>query len=142
MQASDLNTTRAPAAGRLASFDHLVFLAGRLMVGLLFVWAGIDKIQGWPNALQEVADGGLPLPALTLALTIALQLLGGAAIMLGRWLRPSCWVLAGFTALATVLYHGFWTQTGAARHGELITFMEHVCMVGGLLVLSTLERRK
>lgn len=142
MEISDLNHARAPAAGRFAAFDHAVFLAGRLMVGLLFVWAGIDKIQGWPNALQEVAGAGLPLPALTLALTIALQVLGGGAIMLGRWLRASCWALAGFTALATVLYHGFWTQAGAARHGELITFMEHVCMVGGLLVLSTLGKQR
>jgi putative oxidoreductase len=142
METSDLNITRAPAARRFASFDHAVFLAGRLMTGLLFLWAGIDKIQGWPDALQEVAGAGLPLPALTLALTVALQLLAGAAIMLGRWLRPSCWALAAFTALATILYHGFWTQAGAARHAELITFMEHVCMVGGLLLLSTLGKHR
>lgn len=125
---------------RPSPLDRTVRTAGRLMVGLLFVWAGIDKIQGWPDALAEVAGGGLPFPALTLAATIVLQIAAGAAIMLGRWLRPSCWALAAFTALATVLYHGFWQASGAARHGELITFMEHVCMVGGLLVLSTLHR--
>ena len=35
--------------------------AGRILVGLLFVWAGIDKIQGWQGALAEVAGGGLPV---------------------------------------------------------------------------------
>jgi putative oxidoreductase len=77
-----------------------------------------------------------------LALTVLLQVAGGAAIIVGRWLRPSCWALAGFTALATVLYHGFWHATGAARHAELIPFMEHVCIVGGLLVVSTLDTRR
>lgn len=124
----------------LTPLDHAVRTGGRLLVGLLFVWAGIDKLQGWPEALAEVAGAGLPLPALLLAATVLLQIGAGGAIMLGRWLRPSCWALAGFTALATVLYHGFWHAAGAARHGELITFMEHVCMVGGLLVLSTLHR--
>ncbi|WP_296947559.1 DoxX family protein [uncultured Massilia sp.] len=131
----------ASAADRPGSLDRAVRTAGRLMVGVLFVWAGIDKIQGWSGALQEVAGGGLPFPALTLGLTILLQVAAGAAVMLGRWLRPACWALAAFTALATVLYHGFWHAAGAARHAELITFMEHVCMVGGLLVVSTLEGR-
>ncbi|MFK3736992.1 DoxX family protein [Massilia sp. TN1-12] len=124
-----------------SSFDRTLRTAGRILVGLLFVWAGIDKIQGWPGALAEVAGGGLPFPPLLLAATIVLQIAAGAAIMAGRWLRPSCWALAAFTALATVLYHGFWHATGEARHNELITFMEHVCMVGGLLVLSTLHGR-
>ncbi|KGF79140.1 hypothetical protein IA69_26290 [Massilia sp. JS1662] len=116
--------------------------AGRVLVGVLFLWAGIDKMQGWQGALQEVAAGGLPAPTLLLALTILLQVAGGAAIIAGRLLKPACWALAGFTALATVLYHGFWHATGAARHAELIPFMEHVCIVGGLLVVSTLEQRR
>ncbi|MDN4051980.1 DoxX family protein [Massilia sp. YIM B02763] len=119
--------------------DRTVRTVGRILVGLLFVWAGIDKVQGWQGALAEVAGGGLPFPPFLLAATIVLQIAAGAAIMLGRWLRPSCWALAAFTALATVLYHGFWQAAGEARHNELITFMEHVCMVGGLLVLSTLH---
>jgi putative oxidoreductase len=134
-----------PAAARAASapgFDHTVRTAGRVLVGVLFLWAGIDKAMGWQGALQEVAAGGLPAPVVMLALTVLLQVAGGAAVIAGRWLRPSCWALAGFTALATVLYHGFWHATGAARHAALIPFMEHVCIVGGLLVVSTLERQR
>ena len=134
-----------PAAARAASapgFDRTVRTAGRVLVGVLFLWAGIDKVIGWQGALQEVVAGGLPLPSVMLALTVLLQVAGGAAIILGRFLRASCWALAGFTALATVLYHGFWHASGAARHAELIPFMEHVCIVGGLLVVSTLEPRR
>jgi putative oxidoreductase len=143
MTTPDLDYTHAPAGTRAApAFDHAVRTAGRVLVGVLFLWAGIDKVLGWQGALQEVAAGGLPAPALMLALTVLLQVAGGAAIVAGRLLRPSCWALAGFTLLATVLYHGFWHATGAARHAELIPFMEHVCIVGGLLVVSTLETRR
>jgi putative oxidoreductase len=139
----DLANHRAAAPAVPADgFDRTVRTAGRVLVGVLFLWAGIDKMQGWQGALQEVAAGGLPAPGLTLALTILLQVAGGAAIIAGRLLKPACWALAGFTALATVLYHGFWHATGAARHAELIPFMEHVCIVGGLLVVSTLEPRR
>ena len=145
MTTPNFDATTTPAAARAASapgLDHTMRTAGRVLVGVLFLWAGIDKVMGWPGALQEVVAGGLPAPALMLALTVLLQVAGGAAIMAGRLLRPSCWALAGFTALATVLYHGFWHATGAARHAQLIPFMEHVCIVGGLLVVSTLERRR
>jgi putative oxidoreductase len=145
MTLPNLDVRNAPAAARAAAapvHDHTVRTAGRMLVGVLFLWAGIDKVTGWPGALREVVAGGLPAPALMLALTIVLQVAGGAAIIAGRLLRPACWALAGFTALATVLYHGFWHATGAARHAELIPFMEHVCIVGGLLVVSTLETRR
>ncbi|MCS0612359.1 DoxX family protein [Massilia kyonggiensis] len=139
----DLANHRAAAPAVPADgFDRTVRTAGRVLVGVLFLWAGIDKVQGWQGALQEVAAGGLPAPTLLLALTILLQVAGGAAIIAGRLLKPACWALAGFTALATVLYHGFWHASGAARHAELIPFMEHVCIVGGLLVVSTLEARR
>jgi putative oxidoreductase len=140
MTTPNLDVRNAPAAAPV--HDHTVRTAGRMLVGVLFLWAGIDKVMGWPGALQEVVAGGLPAPGFMLALTIVLQVAGGAAIIAGRLLRPACWALAGFTALATVLYHGFWHATGAARHAELIPFMEHVCIVGGLLVVSTLETRR
>ena len=140
MTTPDLDYIHAPAAARAApGVDRAVRTAGRVLVGVLFLWAGIDKVLGWQGALQEVVAGGLPAPTVMLALTVLLQVAGGAAIIAGRWLAPSCWALAAFTALATVLYHGFWHATGAARHAELIPFMEHVCIVGGLLVVSTLE---
>lgn len=145
MTTPDLDYSNASAGALPASapgLDHTVRTVGRVMVGVLYLWAGIDKVQGWNGALQEVVAGGLPAPTLMLALTVLLQVAGGAAIIAGRLLRPACWALAGFTALATVLYHGFWHATGAARHAELIPFMEHVCIVGGLLVVSTLAPRR
>lgn len=145
MTTPDLDYSNASAGALPASapgLDHTVRTVGRVMVGVLYLWAGIDKVQGWDGALQEVVAGGLPAPTLMLALTVLLQVAGGAAIIAGRLLRPACWALAGFTALATVLYHGFWHATGAARHAELIPFMEHVCIVGGLLVVSTLAPRR
>jgi putative oxidoreductase len=145
MTTPDLDYSNARTGIRPVSpsgIDPAVRTLGRVMVGVLFLWAGIDKVQGWDGALQEVVAGGLPAPTLVLALTILLQVAAGAAVIAGRLLRPACWALAGFTALATVLYHGYWHAAGAARHAELITFMEHVCIVGGLLVVSTLAPQR
>ncbi|OWW20976.1 DoxX family protein [Noviherbaspirillum denitrificans] len=115
-----------------------LLVLGRALVGVLFFWAGVDKLLGWPQALAEVAGAGLPVPELLLALTILLQLAGGAALIAGRLVLPAALALAAFTALATVLFHDFWNAEGPARHAQLIPFMEHIAIIGALLMASAL----
>ena len=54
--------------------------------------------------------------------------------------RPvSALLLAGFTVAATLLGHRFWLRRGAEFRLELTTSLEHVAIVGGLLLLSLLD---
>jgi uncharacterized membrane protein YphA (DoxX/SURF4 family) len=48
-------------------------------------------------------------------------------------------VLAAFTVAATVVGHRFWLRRGAEFRHELTTSLEHVAIVGGLLLLSLLD---
>jgi transmembrane protein len=48
-------------------------------------------------------------------------------------------LLAGFTAAATVIGHRFWLRRGAELRHELTTSLEHVAIVGGLLLLCLLD---
>ena len=48
-------------------------------------------------------------------------------------------LLAGFTVAATLLGYRFWLRRGAEFRHELTTSLEHVAIVGGLLLLSLLD---
>jgi putative oxidoreductase len=48
-------------------------------------------------------------------------------------------LLAGFTIAATLLGHRFWLRRRSEFHHELTTNLEHVAIVGGLLLLSVLD---
>jgi uncharacterized membrane protein YphA (DoxX/SURF4 family) len=113
----------------------LGLLIARLLMSLVFLASGIEKALHWSAGLAEIEAAGLPLAPAMLAATVVTQLGGGLSLALGLWARLGALALAGFTVLATVLFHAFWNASGPAAEHELTTFLEHVAMVGGFLAL-------
>jgi len=83
-------------------------LLARLMLSLVFLWSGIDKAVHWSEGLGEIVSAGLPYPSLLLAATVLVQLGGGLSVALGIFVRLGAMALAGFTVVATMLFHDFW----------------------------------
>lgn len=44
--------------------------------------------------------------------------------------------LAGFALAATVLAHAYWGFDGTERNRQQITFLEHMAIIGGFLILA------
>ena len=51
-------------------------------------------------------------------------------------------MLAGFTLLATLIGHAFWTMTGIERFHNLNAFLEHFGLIGGFLMVAVLALRE
>jgi uncharacterized membrane protein YphA (DoxX/SURF4 family) len=112
----------------------------RLLIALLvspFVISGVSKLLNFSGAQAEVvALSGLQPAALWAGLVIATQL-GGSLLLVagrGRWAWLGALLLAGFTALATLLGHAWWTKEGMDRVRDFNVFWEHVALAGGLLL--------
>lgn len=64
--------------------------AVRLVMGLIFLRAGYDKLAGGVGSLAQAFDGmGVPLPAVTAPFVALLEAAGGALLLIGlgsRWL--------------------------------------------------------
>jgi putative oxidoreductase len=113
----------------------LGLLIARLMMSLVFLLSGLDKALHWSAGLAEIESAGLPAPAILLAATVMTQLGGGLSLAIGLWARAGAFLLAGFTVLATVLFHDFWNAAGPTWQQQFTTFMEHVALVGGFLAM-------
>lgn len=109
---------------------------GRWLIAALFVYSALVKLHDWPGGMAEVRGLGLPVPALVLAGTVALQLLGGAMVASGWQARWAAAALAAFTLLASVMAHPFWRGAGPDVRRQRMTFAEHLAIVGGLLVVA------
>ena len=115
-----------------------VAVLARLALVSPFLVSGVLKALDFSGAAVEVRGlvGLEPAPVLA-ALVIATQLGGSALVIVGGRLA---WVgavlLAGFTALATLLAHSFWTKTGIEAMHDLTTFFEHVGLIGGFLLVA------
>jgi putative oxidoreductase len=107
----------------------------RVMLAAVFLYSGQDKLRHWQAGVAEVSNMGLPLPSVFAAATIVTQLLGGLSLAVDFWAPAGAVLLAFFTVAVTVLGHPFWRLQGNAPQQALTTSLEHVAIVGGLLLV-------
>jgi len=110
-------------------------LVGRVLLALMFVLAGFGKITDFAGTAGYMASTGLPMANVLLVLTIAVEFGGGLALMAGWKARWAALALAGFTVLATVIFHNFWALPPEARMMQQLMFLKNVAVIGGLLMV-------
>jgi len=111
-------------------------LIARILLAGIFITAGLSKIGGFEGTVGYIASKGLPFSGLIAALTIAVEVLGGIAIVIGYKARITGFVLAVFTILAAVIFHNFWDAPADQAYIQNIMFMKNMSIAGGLLLLT------
>jgi len=117
-------------------YQNPTVLLGRILLGLIFVLAGVGKILGFEGAVGYIASKGLPLPQVVAALTICIEVGGGLALMLGFFTRWAAFGLAVFTLLAALIFHNFWASPEAMKMAQQTNFLKNLSIAGGMLVLA------
>lgn len=112
-----------------------ILLTGRILLVVMFLLSGISKAVRFENGLAEVNAKHLPLPRLALIGTIVLQMVAGALIVLGHFTALAAAALAVFTLATAIVFYDFWSAQGDERSLLQTGFMEHVSIIGGMLLL-------
>lgn len=80
------------ALGRFASFGPLII---RVVLGGLFILHGVDKFRDGISGVEEFfASNGVPAASLTAPVTAVLEIVLGAALILGLFTRVAAAVMA------------------------------------------------
>ena len=103
-------------------------LTGRSMIAIMFIMAGFSKIGGYAGTQGYMESLGVP--GLLLPAVIALELLGGFAVLLGYQTRIAALLLGGFTFLAAIIFHSDFDQ-----QMQMILFMKNIAISGAFLLL-------
>jgi putative oxidoreductase len=122
----------------LNQYPSAFSLAARLLLAALFLPAGLSKLFGFTGTVGYIASEGLPLPTLGAVLAVALEVLGGLALIAGYQTRWAALLMALFTVVAGVFFHNFWAAPAEAMQMQQIMFMKNLSIAGGLLALSVL----
>jgi putative oxidoreductase len=104
-------------------------LAGRILLALIFILAGANKITHY--AATEGYMQGFGIPGVLLPLVIATELLGGLAVAFGWRARIAALLLAAFTIVAAAVFH-----SAFADQQQMVNFMKNLAIAGGLLTLA------
>ena len=108
--------------------ENLAMPAGRFLMAIIFVMAGIGKIADYAGTQGYMEI--MVVPGALLPLVIITEIGGGLAIILGWQTRLVAFALAGFSVISGIIFHAdFGDQT------QMIMFLKNLAIAGGFLFL-------
>lgn len=117
------------------TFAALLILAGRIILGLFFVIAGIRNFLRYSERSSPETNYGWKLPAPLTALGFASQLVGGLSVMFGILPAWGAALLILFLIGATLLFHNFLLFKGEARGPHLYFTLVNCALAGYCLMV-------
>ncbi|MBV8248709.1 MAG: DoxX family protein [Comamonas sp.] len=108
-------------------------LLGRVLIALLFLPAGIQKLTGFAGSVGYAAAAHMPLPQIAVAVGLVIEIVGGLAMLLGWKTRCVALILGFFTLVASFFFHNFWSVPADAAMVQQLLFWKNIALVGGLL---------
>lgn len=110
---------------------------GRLLFVALFLPAGISKLFGFEGTVGYFGSLGIPMAPAAVLATIAIEVLGSVALLIGYKTRYAAFTLAGFTFFASLAGHAFWSVPAEQAFVQQLLFFKNIAVIGGLLVLAS-----
>lgn len=111
-------------------------LVARLLFVALFLPAGVSKLTGFEGTVGYFNSLGIPAASLAVIATIAIEILGSIALLIGFKTRVAAAVLAIFTLLASIAGHAYWAVPAEQVFVQKLMFFKNLAVVGGLLLLA------
>jgi putative oxidoreductase len=116
------------ATARTTDSNGALALLGRIAIAAIFVLSGISKVTAPAATIGYIQSVGLPLPQVGLAIALLVELVGGAALVLGYRTRLVAGILAVFSIVTAFAFH-----SALGDQNQFIHFFKNVAIAGGLL---------
>ena len=110
--------------------NQYTHLAGRVLLASIFLISGVGKISDPAGTMGYMQMMGAP--TILFWPTVALELLGGLAIVVGFQTRLVSYLLAAFCLIAAFIFH-----RNFADQMQMIMFLKNVSIAGGFLLLAS-----
>ena len=118
------------------NFNRYASLLGRILLSLIFIGSGLNKIGDWSATASFMASYGMTAIPLFLFGAIVFEVLGGFAILIGYQVRIAGIALFIMLIPTTMIFHGFWAVDEAEQQMQMAMFMKNLAIMGGLLTLA------
>ena len=121
-----------------SSAQPSLLLAGRALLGLLFVVSGVRAVIFFPGSAAYFAGLGFPAPGAMNVLAIVIEVGGGILLVAGWKTRWVAWLLVAFVAIATATAHRFWEFDAQQYNNQLNHMLKNLAIIGGLFYIAVL----
>lgn len=113
----------------MGNLNTIYSLGGRILIALIFVLAGLNKISAIEGTQGYMEAMGVP--GILIYPTILFEVGAGLAIMIGYRTRIVALALAGFCIVTAFIFH-----SNLGDQTQFVLFMKNLAMAGGFLFLA------
>ncbi|SFR14133.1 MULTISPECIES: DoxX family protein [unclassified Enterobacter] len=113
----------------MKKLEDVGVLVARILMPVLFIYAGWGKITGYAGTQQYMEAMGVP--GFMLPLVILLEFGGGLAILFGFLTRTTALFTVIFTIITSFIFH-----SNFAEGVNQLMFMKNITISGGFLLLA------
>ncbi|TCN29479.1 DoxX family protein [Sinorhizobium americanum] len=114
-----------------ASLQNSLAFVGRLLLAVIFVVSGVEKLADPSGTIAYISAANLPFPVPAYAGALVAELGGGILLILGYQTRLAAFLLAAFTLASALGFHMEFDD-----QNQLIHFMKNIAIAGGFLQVA------
>lgn len=115
-----------------------VSLIGRLIYGGYFVFSGLNHFRNLKMMSGYAKSKGVPAPALAVAGSGSMVIVGGALVILGWHVPWGAGLIALFLLGVTPMIHNFWAASPEHKQAEIINFTKNLGLFGATLMIASI----
>lgn len=114
--------------------QNLATLVGRVLLVLVFLSSGLDKVVHPEATLGYMNSVHLPAAQLLLWLSVLIEIGAGLAIVLGWKARWAAALLFLWMIPVTAVFHNPWAGDPSQAQMQMIHLVKNLSILGGLLL--------
>ena len=115
---------------KLAAYNDIALLIGRICIGALFVMAAYAKFKGLAGTTGYLTKLGVPAPSIMAPIVATFELIVGVLLIVGFKTRLAALAVAIFVVVAALLAH-----TNFDDQNQLNHLLKNFAIAGGCLAL-------
>lgn len=115
------------------SWSDVLLLVGRILLGWIFLASGWAKLGNIAGTTGYFTNLGMPAPEACAWFAGIVEVLIGAALILGFATRYAAIATFIWVLIATALAHRYWTYPPAAQMAQYNNFLKNLAIMGGAL---------
>jgi len=117
----------------------ILFLAGRIIVGLFYVTSGINHFRNLKMMVAYAKSKKVPLPGLAVPTTGLMLLAGGASVLLGLYPAVGSAIIVLFLLPVSLMMHNFWALPPEEKALQKVNFMKNMALLGSALMFLAIS---
>ncbi|OGF57584.1 MAG: DoxX family protein [Candidatus Fraserbacteria bacterium RBG_16_55_9] len=113
---------------------EILFLIGRIIVGIFYIFNGVNHFQRQGMMVQYAKSQGVPLAELAVPVTGSMLFAGGLSILLGVYPVVGIALIVIFLVPVAFMLHRFWGMDQQTAMMQMPHFLKNIALAGSTLM--------